>query len=333
MKVELIIEKSLEIGLDLIGFTDASILNRIEEKISNRFEENLATEFENSDISKRVNPREIMKSANSIIVVGLPYFYESYNNNNRLYGKLSRSSWGIDYHIVIKNYLNKLADKLLQYEKFEYSILADTSPLVDREIAYKAGIGYYGKNTSIINDKYGSFIFIGYLLTDLHLDKYSVPIESQCGECDICLRSCPGKAIEEHYKLNPKKCISYLTQTKHYLNEEESKKMGINIYGCDICQIVCPKNENIKESHFDEFKPYKTNGIVDIKEIICMSKREFENKYGDMSGAWRGKNVLTRNAIIALENIGYIDNEIKKALENNSSEFLKPYIVRYLSKF
>lgn len=336
MKVELIKNLALELGLDLIGFTDITPLNRIKNKLKDRVDKKLNTEFEASDLQKRIDPKKIMGEANSIIVVGFPYFYANFNGNDSkdsLFGKLSRSSWGMDYHLVIKKYLQKLVDELSQYEKFDYSIITDTSPLVDREIAYKAGIGYYGKNTSIINQTYGSFIFIGYILTDLYLDKYNSPIESQCGDCDICMRSCPGKAIEEPYKLNPKKCISYLTQTKKYLDEEESKKMGINIYGCDICQMVCPKNINTKESTFDEFKPYKTNGVVDIKEILIMSNEEFKNKYGDMAGSWRGKNVLVRNAIIALENIGYIDDEIVEYLMENKSELLKPYIARYITKF
>lgn len=337
MKAELIQSIALEMGLDLIGFTDAAPLNRIENKVKDRVYKKLSTEFESKDIQKRIDPRGIMREANSIIVVGFPYFYEKFNGNNNfehaLYGKLSRSSWGIDYHLVIRKYLQRLVDELSQFEKFEYTIIADTSPLVDREIAYNAGIGYYGKNTSIINQTYGSFIFIGYILTNLYLDKYSTPIESECGECDICMRSCPGKAIEEPYKLNPKNCISYLTQTKKYLDEQTSKKMGINIYGCDICQIVCPKNKNIKESFFEEFKPYKTNGIVDLKEILFMSNKEFKSKYGDMSGSWRGKNVLVRNAIIALENMGYIDDDIIEFLTKNKSELLKPYIDRYITKF
>ncbi|MBC7087563.1 MAG: tRNA epoxyqueuosine(34) reductase QueG [Tissierellales bacterium] len=333
MKTELIRQKALKIGLDVVGFTYASSLTRVKRTLDDRYMNGLKTEFEIDEISKRIEPKLIMENSKSIIVVGFPYFSNIKHTENSIYGKISMSSWGLDYHIVIRKYLKQLVEELLKIESFEYKILSDTTPLIDREIAYKAGIGYYGKNTNIINDTYGSFIFIGYIITDLLLDIYSLPVESKCDECDLCLRSCPGKAIEQPYKINPMKCISYLSQTKKYLTEEESKIMGKSIYGCDICQIVCPKNKNIKESNFIEFKPYKTNGVVDIKELLLMSKREFDRKYGDMAGSWRGKNVLTRNAIIALDNMGYIDDDIRNSLKNIDSEFLRPYITRYLSKF
>ena len=116
----------------------------------------------------------------------------------------------------------------------------DTGPLVDRNLSYTSGMGYYGKNTLMISEEYGSYFFIGYIITDLDIEKDKI-LKSQCGSCTRCLKYCPTGALEGPYKLNPKKCISYLTQTKEKIPYELRESMGAKIYGCDTCQDVCPK--------------------------------------------------------------------------------------------
>ena len=185
---------------------------------------------------------------------------------------------------------------------FSHKYYIDTGPLIDRELAKRTGIGYYGKNSSIINDKYGSFIFIGYILTDLDIDISNEEIPNKCGDCNLCIKACPTGALEGDYKFNPKKCISYLTQTKEKIPYELRSKMGDKIYGCDTCQLACPKNKNIIIPNHEEFIPKITKGYMDIEEIFNISNKEFKKKYGNMSGAWRGKNILKRNGIIVLGN-------------------------------
>lgn len=298
-----IIEKSRQLNIDKIGFTDGSPLLDIEEYLEYRLENNLQTEFEEKDMDKRINPKLTFPNCKSIIVIALSYNVDfNRDKEDKLKGVLSKSSWGLDYHKVLKEKMDKLIGEIKNVVDFEYRAYVDTGPLIERELANKAGIGYYGKNCSIINDEYGSFIFLGYIMTDLDIEIHESRISSKCGECDLCIRACPTNALEP-YKLNPKKCISYLTQTKDIIPIEHRNKMGTKIYGCDTCQLVCPKNKGVKLSSHNEFLPYVTKGYMDIVELLNISNSEFRKKYGSMAGAWRGRNILKRNGIIALGNI------------------------------
>ena len=330
---QFIINKSKELNIDIIGFTDGEPLSRIEDYLKYRKEKSIATEFEEKDLEKRINPRLTMPNCSSIIVIGMSYNVD-YNEKPdfKVRGSLSKSTWGIDYHRVLKAKLEELINEIKKEIDFEYKYFVDTGPLIDRELAYKAGIGYYGKNNNIINDKYGSFIFLGIILTDIIINSFDVPLESKCGDCDLCLRACPTGALEGSCRLNPKKCISYLTQTKDNIDYELCRKMGIKIYGCDICQKACPKNKKIVYSSHKEFIPNVTKGYIDIEELVNMSNKEFKQKYGDMSGSWRGKSVLKRNALIALGNMKDKENvEILNGVFKEENPFFKNYITYALN--
>lgn len=303
-----IINKSKELNIDICGFTDGEPLTNLKEYLIYREENNIKTEFEEEDIEKRIIPRITLATCKSIIVLGISYNVD-YNEkpDYPLKGQLSKSSWGRDYHLVLREKIDLLIQEIEKVTEFEYKYFVDTGPLVDRELAKKAGIGYYGKNCSIINDKYGSFIFLGYILTDLDLD-YSGEVEDKCGDCTLCLRACPTGALEGSGKFNPKKCISYLTQTKDNIPVEFREKMGMKIYGCDTCQLVCPKNKGVRKSSNEDFLPNITKGYMDLEELLHISNRQFRNKYGSMAGSWRGKNILKRNAIIALGNMKKEEN-------------------------
>ena len=300
---QFIINKSKKLNIDIIGFTDCSPLANLEDYLITRKVENKEIEFEEKNIEKRINPKYTFSNCKSIIVIAI-----SYNNDfnempdYKLKGRLSKSSWGMDYHKVLKYKIEGLIGEIKKEIDFSYKYYIDTGPLIDRELAKRAGIGYYGKNSSIINDKYGSFIFIGYILSDLDINTSNKEIPNKCGACNLCIKACPTGALEGAYKFNPKKCISYLTQTKEKIPYELRSKIGDKIYGCDTCQLACPKNKDIIIPSHVEFIPEQTKGYMDIEEILNISNKEFKNKYGSMSGAWRGKNILKRNAIIVLGN-------------------------------
>lgn len=298
-----IIDKSQELNIDMIGFTDCQPFENLRDYLHERKETGKEIEFEGKDIEKRINPKASFPKCKSIIVIGL-----SYNNDFRelpdysLKGRLSKSSWGRDYHRVVEARMEGLIKEIEKKRDFSYQAYVDTGPLIDRELAKRAGLGYYGKNCSIINDKYGSFIFIGYIMTDLELDIAPKEVPNKCGDCTLCIKACPTGALEGPFKFNPIKCISYLTQTKEKIPYELRIKIGDKIFGCDTCQLACPKNKNITRSNHEEFIPRKTYGYVDVEEILNMTNKEFREKYASMSGAWRGKNTLKRNAIILLGN-------------------------------
>jgi len=305
-----IIEKSKKLNIDICGFTDGDPLTSLEEYLQYRKDNNLQTEFEGKDIGIRIDPRLTMENCKSIIVIGISYnvdLNKAEGQTKRTVPNVCKSTWGMDYHVVLKEKMELLIQEIKKIKDFEYKYFVDTGPLIDRELAKKAGIGYYGKNCSIINDEYGSFISLGYILTDLDLE-YSKKVEEKCGDCQLCLEACPTGALENPYIVNPRKCISYLTQTKDNIPTYLREKMGLKIYGCDTCQLVCPKNKDINIPNHKKFIPDEIGGYIDIEELLHISNREFKKKYGHMSGAWRGKTILKRNAIIALGNMKKEEN-------------------------
>lgn len=298
-----IIDIADNLEIDMLNFTDCESFTNLEDYLLLRKKRARDTSFEEEDLRKRIDPKETLPTCKSIIVLGQSYNSDYEIENHPLKGDLSRSSWGEDYHRVLNRKMASLIEELQKIKEFQYKSFVDTGPLVDRELAKKSGLGYYGKNCSIINREYGSFIFIGYILTDFQLEIDEILISDDCGECDLCIRACPTGALESPYTLNPKKCISYLSQTKEIIPEELRENMGNKIYGCDTCQLVCPKNKGVRIPNHKEFIPIRTGGSIDIEELFSMSNREFKEKYGDMAGSWRGKNTLKRNAIIALGNM------------------------------
>lgn len=300
---EFIINKSKELNIDICRFTNCEPLLDLKEYLIYREKNNMSTSFEEKDLMKRLDPKLTLESCKSIIVVGLSYNVDFNGKPDYpLKGRLSKSSWGKDYHKVLVDKIEDLIKEIKKEISFQYKYFVDTGPLVDRELAKKSGVGYYGKNCSIINDEYGSFIFLGYILTDMNIEPDDI-VEEKCGECSLCIEACPTGALEKPYILNPKKCISYLTQTKDNIPVELREKMGIKIYGCDTCQLVCPKNREIKLSTNEEFIPEDTKGYMDIEELLYISNRNFKRKYREMAGSWRGKAILKRNGIIALGNM------------------------------
>lgn len=295
-----IIDSSVEIGIDIIGFTDKLDYSDLTEMLEERRYKGYETEFEETDLVKRLSPKLLLESLKSIIVIGMSYFSRTENQEDTFKGRLSKSATGLDYHIVLTRKMEELIAEMKKVTDFEHRIGVDTTPLMDRMLAKEAGIGWFGKNSLIINDELGSFIFLGYILTDLEIDA-DQPSEMDCGSCDICIGNCPVGAIKKDYKLDAKRCISYLTQTKVDIPYILRDKMEDKVYGCDTCQMVCPKNKSII-GRTEVFYGTATVDHIDIEEIFSQSNREFKEKYGDKAFSWRGKNVIKRNCIIALGN-------------------------------
>lgn len=293
-------EYAAGLGLSPIGFTGASSLERLKKILEERYSKGYLSGLETGTIEERSCPRLHLREVKTIISVGLPYLRFSgedsvYSEKNSA-GIISGSAVGEDYHLLFKEKLERLAEYISTIvDGFKYVIMVDTSPLVDREIAYRSGLGWYGKNCSIIVPSLGSAVFLGEMLTNIELEPDSV-IERDCGECIICLERCPTGALVAPYTLDAKRCISYLTQKRGIIPLELRSKMGVSIYGCDRCQECCPYNSEARQYNDKE-------GIVDIKELLEMDRKEFAAKYKTKAAGWRGLNVLKRNAVIALGNI------------------------------
>jgi epoxyqueuosine reductase len=301
---EEIISYSKEIGIDKIGFASASMFDELKNRLLAQQELGYASGFEEPDIEKRVDPTLVVPKARSIISIALAYpsklkdAPKSTKEDRR--GIFCRASWGQDYHTVLRDRLQKLETFIK--EKVPAAILqsmVDTGELSDRAVAERAGIGWSGKNCAIITPEFGSYVYLGEMITDIPFppDK---PIEDGCGTCNKCVDACPTGALVTGGQLNSQRCIAFLTQTKGFLAEEFRSKLGNRLYGCDTCQTVCPKNKG-KDFHFHpEMEPDPELAKPKLKPLLTMSNREFKEKFGHVSGSWRGKKPIQRNAIIAL---------------------------------
>ncbi len=221
------------------------------------------------------------------IVFLFPYFCGYKENSN-----ISVYTYGKDYHTVIKEYLEKICEFIKEEIKdFNYEIYTAVSPYNDIELAYNAGLGFIGKNRLLINEKYGSYVFIGYIITDTEIE-HDEPVRSKCINCNKCASACPTKAITSG---NFGMCLSSLTQKKGELTFQEKTLIKNNGYafGCDICQIVCPLNKG-NLTPFPEFCENLTTRI-EKKDFEFLSNKEFKSKYKDKAFSWRGKNLIIRN--------------------------------------
>lgn len=311
------------LGLDTIGFIKCRIFNELRDFYNERKSLNLENEFEEKDIEKRINPNVYMENGKTIISIAFPYLHnmEYFDNGFSVYTR------GEDYHKVVKIYLDKICDYIKSIGGEAIS-LVDSNTLPERYIAYLAGVGFIGKNNMIITKKYGSFVFLGEIITNLEFNCDDVKVFedinsfTQCGECVNCYKECPTKAINENRK-NCNICVSYLTQKKD-LEDKYINLLNGRVFGCDSCQNACPYNKNILTSNIKEFKPFSFMNENNSKVLANINNKEFKETFFKTSCGWRGKNVLKRNAIIKLAKD---DLNIVKELKTDS-----PYIENYINR-
>ncbi|CAH2713672.1 Epoxyqueuosine reductase [Neobacillus rhizosphaerae] len=293
-----------ELGIDKIGFTTAEPFTELKYRLIRQQELGYQSGFEEPDIEKRVTPSLLLAEPRSIISIALAYPAKM---NVRVEGKkgerrgiFSRASWGLDYHHILKDKLKKLEEFIItEAPEAKLKSMVDTGELSDRAVAERAGIGWSGKNCAIITPEFGSFVYIGEMITSLPFEP-DTPIEDQCGSCTKCLEACPTGALVQGGQINAQHCISFLTQTKGFIPDEFRDKIGNRVYGCDSCQTACPHNKG-KNFHFhDEMEPDPEVAKPLLKSILKLSNREFKNKFGYVAGSWRGKKPIQRNAIMAL---------------------------------
>ena len=278
-----IINLSKKLKIDLIGFTDLKCEDIIKDKYKLQQELGYKCSFQVGDIEDKLLTSEKYKDYNTAVVIGISY---PKIETDKIH--LSSCSWGQDYHTVLKSKLDVIG-RYLEENNYNYKIFVDNNAIDERYIAYKAGLGFFGKNNLLINEEYGSYFFIGVLLTSF-ICEYDKPTNTTCKGCNLCIKNCPTKALSEKGILNQNKCLSYLTQKKD-LNEEECTYLNNCIYGCDICQKVCPHNQNI---HSNNFIPIG-NEIINKDEFLNMSTKDYKERYKNNSCSWRKKAILDRN--------------------------------------
>ncbi len=299
-----LIAYSKSIGIDKIGFASADPFLQLKERLKKQQQLGYQSGFEEPDIEKRVNPNRLLHEARTIISIALAYPTKMKNapksTREERRGIFCRASWGVDYHVIVRDRLKKI-EQFLQEKAPEAKTLTmvDTGELSDRAVAERAGIGWSGKNCAIITPEFGSYVYLGELITTVQMEP-DVPITDQCGSCTKCIDACPTGALVQGGQLNAKRCISFLTQTKDILPEPFRKKLGNRLYGCDTCQQVCPKNQGMDHHFHEEMEPDPEVAKPKLIPLLTLSNKQFKEKFGHISGAWRGKKPIQRNAIIAL---------------------------------
>lgn len=288
MKEE-IFEFAKKLDIEYIGIAPVMCYDELEKRIEERKTKYGLSEFEEKNISLRTNPKLTYPWAKSIIVCLFPYYTgESEGANVSKYAKIP------DYHKVTKKKLNEICDFIKGKTDTRLECFSDTGILHDRYLAYLAGLGFFGVNTCLINEKYGTYFFIGYIITDLELSP-DKPIEKECKKCKKCVSVCPGGAIDETFHINVRNCVSYITQLKKLTQEQtEILKNQDMVYGCDKCQDICPYNQNPALTPIKEFYE-KCEPILEKETLENMSNKEFLKKYGVFAFSWRGKGTILKN--------------------------------------
>ncbi|SDI02115.1 tRNA epoxyqueuosine(34) reductase QueG [Proteiniclasticum ruminis] len=317
-----IMEKLEDLGLTQYGFMKAQALSQDSlAYFKEREERNFTTSFEENDLLRKVNLRSEMENAQTIISVAFPYFYDAYIHKE---GYFSLYTLGQDYHIVVKDYLEKVAD-VIRSHGYEAKVFADNNSLPERYIAYASYVGEIGKNHMLITKEYGSYVFLGEILTNLVLDTrerdyHEIPLHSICGECTNCIKACPTQILGSEY-YDTKRCMSYITQSKEVPDEDLLLFKG-RLFGCDTCQRSCPLNRKVKTSPIEAFRPREYMKYPNLRELLELSNQEFL-KYKETSSGWRGKKLLQRNAMVELVRKG---NTLD--LERLPTEYLREYYHR-----
>ncbi|TKD60349.1 tRNA epoxyqueuosine(34) reductase QueG [Bacillus sp. S2(2019)] len=301
---EELIQYANEIGVDKIRFATADTFDSLKDRLILHESLGYLSGFEEPDIEKRTNPALLLPKAKSIVAIALAYPSKMKDaprsTKDARRGIFCRASWGTDYHVVLKKKLDMLEEFLRsKHEDIRTKSMVDTGELSDRAVAERAGIGFSAKNCMIITPEFGSYVYLAEMITNVPFEP-DEKIEDQCGTCNKCVDSCPTGALVNPGQLNSQRCISFLTQTKGFLPDEFRSKIGNRLYGCDTCQTVCPINKG-KDFHLHpEMEPDPEIAKPLLKPLLTISNREFKEKYGHVSGSWRGKKPIQRNAILAL---------------------------------
>lgn len=305
-------------GIEVLGFHDAVPLTAWLPILEERREAGRFTDFENVPPAERIDFDQALPGVKAVIVAAFPVSSGAEPPADMAgRGRMASVAWGRDYHLRVTEGLEALAQKITAALKtaVNYKIYVDNSKLLDRASAWQAGLGFFGKNNLLINPRYGSLFFIGQLLLDVPLAfERTVPLESRCGDCERCLRVCPGGALEEGVTLRPDRCVSYLTQKKTLTPVQETL-MADYLYGCDLCQRCCPFNAEVLKkltAGGDTEKIYPS-----LEKLMAMSNQDFKKIYGATAAGWRGKKIIARNAAIIKNRRKNCNNAKKNDIINN----------------
>jgi epoxyqueuosine reductase len=307
-----IIQRARELGFDLVRFTTAEPFPDTRRVLEERINAGLLSGLGWFNMERaRVagDARNLMPSVKTIVSLGISYLSEGEYQPSRPgdpRGRVARYAWGVDYHDLFKDRLKALHSYVQERlgRPVEARTLVDTARIVDRAVARRAGMGWYGKNTNLLNRHYGSWLLLGELLLDVELPP-DQPVRTHCGSCALCMPACPTGALIAPGVLDNNRCISYLTiELRGPIPRELRPLVGDWVFGCDICQEVCPVNRKATPGNHPELSPQAGIGpSPSLVELLDMSEEEFRERFRHSPvkrAKWAG---IRRNAAVALGNI------------------------------
>lgn len=257
-------------------------------------------------LRRRSDPMQVLPECQSVLVLGMPYPFPKGRKGD---GKISSYAWNEDYHQVLTAKMRGLVQFLEGQvgEPVPNRWYTDTGPILERELAQRAGLGWFGKNTTLINPQFGSFFFLAELFLGIALEPDATFREEYCGTCTRCLDACPTGSLKEPYLLDANLCLSYLTiERKGAIRDDLRPEMDQWIFGCDICQKVCPWNEkHAQETEIIEaFQPRPETTQINLRDEIILSEESFQEKFKDSPVKRTKRRGYLRNVAIALGNQG-----------------------------
>ena len=295
---DIVIHTAKELGFSLVGFSAVQNLKQEIDHLNVWLDKNYnaGMKYMEENLDKKSDLSRILPSAKSVISLGLNYYVDESFENKTNNGKVSRYAWGKDYHLILWEKLAQLIIKLQEIEpKFEAKSYVDTGPVMDKVWAVKSGLGWMGKHSNIINREIGSWFFIANIINNCEFES-DKEIEDFCGTCTACIDACPTNAIVEDYVVDSYKCISYLTiENKNEIPKEYKGKFEGFIFGCDICQDVCPWNEkfSIQTLEYD-FKPI--NKEIPLDTFENMTNSQFKKRFANSPISRARVKGMKRNA-------------------------------------
>ena len=334
-----------ELGISLIGFCRAEILHdarkNLQEFISASFQGDMKYL---EDIDRRTDPNYVLPGAKSVIAIAVNYYREQAPIESDQ-GRIARYAYGRDYHKVLKKLLKQLQKFLdSNWPNYQHRLCVDSAPLMEKAYAEKAGLGFYGKNTTLISPQIGSFFLLGEILTTLDLPADS-PASGTCGNCTRCLDACPTQALIAPGRMDARRCISYLTiETKETIPAELSEATDNLIMGCDICQEVCPYNKAFaKPLTLEPLKSVRIagNSIPLLELLTIKDSTEYLARFAGSPLMRPKREGLIKNALNAARNAikknpsQYLDKflpTIRQIAEHDSSEKLRSIAQKIISQ-
>jgi epoxyqueuosine reductase len=302
----LIKQRALAEGFEKVGIVPAETLEDAGHRLAAWLERGYHGEMTwmARDPKMRTDPLKLFPTARSVVVVAKNYYTPSKHADDPATGKVSRYAWGDDYHEVVGSGLRSLLSWIkTEFPEAEGKVCVDIQPMMDKAWAERAGLGWIGKHTNLITPEYGSWVFIGELLLNVDLEYDNQKIEDHCGSCTLCIDACPTQAITEPYVVDSNKCISYATIELR--NAEIPSSVGKNlegwVYGCDICQDVCPWNRFEQATDDSSFQPREGNVNISLTDVLELTPETYAERFRGSAMKRAKLSGLQRNARTLLE--------------------------------